>query len=59
MSRGGKREGAGRKPLPPKSKTSVVSVRIEQDIADWLKRNGGTEYHKKLLRKAFVENLIV
>lgn len=61
--RGGAGRGQGRKTNEekglPLKESVVVAVRVEPDIADWLKENGGNKFHADLLRKAFNEALVV
>lgn len=36
MTQGGKRDGAGRKPIDPKLKKLSVSLTLEKDVVEWL-----------------------
>lgn len=56
---GGKRPGAGAKRKGEKSRSCILSVRTEQDVADWLKHNGGSALHYQILRDAFIKAHIV
>lgn len=59
---GGRREGAGRKPLSEHGKqarTARFLLSVEPDLSDWLKQHGGSKFAYELLRKAFIESLIV
>lgn len=56
--RGGKRSGSGRK-HEPDGRTQVLSVRVEPDIAEWLRLNGGSKLHYKILRRAIIESQII
>jgi hypothetical protein len=57
--RGGKREGAGRKELPPEIKKSRLEVYVETSVYDWIKVNGGNKFAAQLLTDAFRKGLIV
>jgi hypothetical protein len=61
--RGGKGRGQGRKTNHergiPDKQSAVLSVRVSPDVAEWIKANGGNKFHADLLRKAFIESLIV
>lgn len=37
--RGGKRKGAGRKPLPDKLKRKRITIRLPISLIDWLNKN--------------------
>lgn len=36
MSRGGKRPGAGRKPVPPELKKEPISIKLPKWLIDWM-----------------------
>ena len=54
MPRGGKREGAGRKPSPNSNKIPVT-IRVDPAIAQWLQAKAE---EKNLSRSQFTENII-
>lgn len=51
-SRGGKREGSGRKTLSPASPTVVFPVRMTAEQRDKLHRLGGAEWIRSKIDKA-------
>ena len=42
MSRGGKREGAGRKPLPPFLKKQSIHLKLPGWLIDWMDQRPGS-----------------
>ena len=42
MSSGGKREGAGRKPIPPLLKKTARSIKLPEWIWQWMDSKNGT-----------------
>ena len=54
MPRGGKREGAGRKPSPNSNKIPIT-IRVDPEIAQWLQQ---TAEKQNLSRSQFTENII-
>lgn len=58
--RGTPRPGTGRPAADPSApRLNTLSVKVADDIADWIKINGGSAYHAKLLREAFINAHIV
>ena len=39
MSRGGKRLGAGRKPVPKELKKEPISIKLPRGLSDWMATN--------------------
>ena len=56
--RGGRREGAGRKPLPPERRKRKLTIEIAPDLYDWIKAlpRGETE---RILKKSYIEAHII
>ena len=52
MTRGGKREGAGRKPLPSHIKKRGVHIKLTGWVADWLQSREGQGV---LIEEALIE----
>ena len=46
---GGRREGSGRKPLPPDEKSARVAIRIPKDIIDLIDALPGKSRSDKIL----------
>jgi hypothetical protein len=55
-TRGGKREGAGRKPLPDEQVTRPRTIRLTD--AEWqqVKDRGGAEYVRRIVREAIAKD---
>lgn len=53
MSRGGRRPGGGRKPLPPEKKRIVLSCRVLPETFDAICREAGRGSIGRLLDKIF------
>ena len=53
MSRGGRRPGGGRKPLPPEKKRIVLSCRVKPETFDAICREAGQGSIGRLLDKIF------
>ena len=53
MSRGGRRPGGGRKPLPPEKKRIVLSCRVLPETFDAICREAGQGSIGRLLDKIF------
>ena len=56
MSRGGRRPGGGRKPLPPEQRRVVLSCRVKPETFDSICREAGQGSIGRLLDRIF-ENL--
>lgn len=55
MGHGGKREGAGRKPLPIDQKKVNMTIKVRPDVADKLRRRAKEE---KVSIGTVIENLL-
>ena len=53
MSRGGRRPGGGRKPLPPEQRRIVLSCRVKPETFDAICREAGQGSIGRLLDKIF------
>ena len=54
MSRGGRRPGGGRKPLPPEQRRIVLSCRVKPETFDAICREAGQGSIGRLLDKIFI-----
>lgn len=61
--RGGPGRGQGRKTNTekgePAAKKNVLSIKVEDDLKDWIASNGGGAFAYDLLRSAYIKSLIV
>lgn len=51
-TRGGRREGAGKKPLPLDRKKVRVVAFVTPQTAEWLEQQGGAKFAAKVLEEA-------
>ena len=54
MSRGGRRPGGGRKPLPPEQRRIVLSCRVKPETFDAICREAGQGSIGRLLDEIFI-----
>ena len=52
MTRGGKRPGAGRKPVPPELKKEPISIKLPRWLIDWM--DNQEESRPKLIEEALL-----
>ena len=58
-TRGGKRAGAGRPPLPPGKRLCRIVVYVDPCVEEWVDEKGGSIFAAAILTAAHTQSLIV